>query len=586
MDFRKIFILLMIICTLVAPVTASDDYKIPEAYNDVTINDDGSCTITENITYSITATINGVYRDIPLNDSQSITNISVETPGYYNTLEVINESHNTRLKVWLYKDSQKTMRVGDGDDVRVIFHYNFNKGVRLYNDVVDFQYKSWGDQWNSNVGKLVTTVHVPASRGDTEVFDNPPYYVTNTTWSDDSTIETTCENIPVRTLYEMRILLPTTSLKSSQNALVINRDAKADILRDEEEYQNKLKGETDMTLASSILLAIISLMPLGVYFLFGREPDIDYNTKYEYDLPTNSSYIEVNDIVEGNVGIISRGAFQATILDLIDKKYYKLMHSDKDDCIIRRQDRDTSTLEKYKLDVINYLSGFEDDSGDISMANISKFAIPEGYKTFMRTWKEDASSTVPQSLIDYYFDARGAKYFAAINVIIMTVSVILLIWVFMFDLHNQYSTLLCIISTLGLIWSIILFFVPNTTPGRWTPKGKEYHEKWKSFKRYITDYSQIKENPPASIQVWGKYLIYATALECADTVNKNMEKYFKTYGLSESYIADDDLLRFAYFGGYTHMNDSFNSVEARGNSSDSTGSSGGGGFGGGGGGTF
>ena len=173
MDFRKIFILLMIICTLVAPVTASDDYKIPEAYNDVTINDDGSCTITENITYSITATINGVYRDIPLNDSQSITNISVETPGYYNTLEVINESHNTRLKVWLYKDSQKTMRVGDGDDVRVIFHYNFNKGVRLYNDVVDFQYKSWGDQWNSNVGKLVTTVHVPASRGDTEVFDNP-----------------------------------------------------------------------------------------------------------------------------------------------------------------------------------------------------------------------------------------------------------------------------------------------------------------------------------------------------------------------------------------------------------------------------
>lgn len=152
-----------------------------------------------------------------------------------------------------------------------------------------------------------------------------------------------------------------------------------------------------------------------------------------------------------------------------------------------------------------------------------------------------------------------------------------------FIVINEITLLL--LAIVMLIESTLLLSVPNTTPGRWTPEGKEYHDRWSNFKKYISDYSMIEERPPASVQVWGEYLVYAAALGCAKEATKTMKKYFEVGGVSSDYIADNNVIFFAYYGGFTHMDSSFSSLNA--SSSDSgIGSVGGGGFGGGGGGTF
>jgi uncharacterized membrane protein len=38
------------------------------------------------------------------------------------------------------------------------------------------------------------------------------------------------------------------------------------------------------------------------------------------------------------------------------------------------------------------------------------------------------------------------------------------------------------------------------------------------LRKYIKDFSLIKEYPPESVKVWNKYLVYATALGIADEV--------------------------------------------------------------------
>ena len=135
--------------------------------------------------------------------------------------------------------------------------------------------------------------------------------------------------------------------------------------------------------------------------------------------------------------------------------------------------------------------------------------------------------------------------------------------------------------------SIIMFSIPNYVPGRWTPEGKEFHDKWENFKNYITDFSLIKEKPPASIQVWGRYLVYAAALGCADEVSENMKKYFDIAGVSDDYINRSDAVMFGYYGGFTNLNNTFTALTPSSDSSSGgIGSVGGGGFGGGGGGTF
>ena len=108
----------------------------------------------------------------------------------------------------------------------------------------------------------------------------------------------------------------------------------------------------------------------------------------------------------------------------------------------------------------------------------------------------------------------------------------------------------------------------------------------KTLKKYIKDFSLIKERPPASIQIWGRYLVYAAALGCADEVSKNMKKYFELGGVQENYYYDNNVVLFAYYGGFSHMESSFSSLTQSSTDSDGIGSVGGGGFGGGGGGTF
>ena len=86
--------------------------------------------------------------------------------------------------------------------------------------------------------------------------------------------------------------------------------------------------------------------------------------------------------------------------------------------------------------------------------------------------------------------------------------------------------------------------------------------------------------------MWGKYLIYAAALGCADEVSKNMKEYFDLGGVTGNYINDSNVVLFAYYGGFNHMESSLSSLIQTDSGSGGIGSVGGGGFGGGGGGTF
>ena len=80
----------------------------------------------------------------------------------------------------------------------------------------------------------------------------------------------------------------------------------------------------------------------------------------------------------------------------------------------------------------------------------------------------------------------------------------------------------CSLIPLGLSF-VLSLIVPQKVFDQWTPYGKEYYERWMAFKRYISDFSLIKEYPPDSVELWNKYLVYATALGSAEGVGKAME---------------------------------------------------------------
>ncbi|OED30779.1 DUF2207 domain-containing protein [Methanosphaera sp. WGK6] len=574
----------MIITILTVPAAFADDghYNFQSVEKNIIISDDGTAIISEDVNYIISGTINGVYRDIPLSGEQRLENISVETPGYYNTVELINSSDNIQIKVWLYKDEAKTQKVSN-EDVEVIYHYNFIKGVKIYNDIAEFQYMSWGSGWDEEVPQLTTYIELPGSHENTEMWYNPSNKVTESTWTSDTTLKTVYTNLNENENVEQRILMPTSYFTSSENADVIDMDAKEKIEQDQIDYQNSINTKNTLAQIIAGIVIIVLFVPVAVYFKYGREPKITYSADYESQMPTNDSPIFINAMVNGNAGETDLDGFQAVLLDLIDKGYYKIISDNDENTVLKRKDKNTASLQQYEVDIINYLERYEDDKHRISLETISDGDSTD-FSKFMDAWKIDVNKEVTDLRVSKYFDDHGNSVMSLINILSIIFGVILIVGILLFDL----DVLLMILVIVLIIESIALLVISNTVMGQWTPEGKEFHDKWKNFEKYIKDYSLIKEYPPASIQVWGKYLVYATALGCADKVRSNMKKYFKEVNISEDSLYESDTVFFAYYGGFYLMNSSFHTLSHPDDSGSygSIGDVGSGGFGGGGGGVF
>lgn len=73
-----------------------------------------------------------------------------------------------------------------------------------------------------------------------------------------------------------------------------------------------------------LILGLLSLLsPISaivVYLKYGREPKVNYNGIYERELPSDDPPAVVNAMLNNKIGNPDMHGFEATILNLIDKK--------------------------------------------------------------------------------------------------------------------------------------------------------------------------------------------------------------------------------------------------------------------------
>ena len=56
-----------------------------------------------------------------------------------------------------------------------------------------------------------------------------------------------------------------------------------------------------------------------------------------------------------------------------------------------------------------------------------------------------------------------------------------------------------------------------------TQKGVDTKEQWKGLKKYMEDFSLLKEREVPELVIWEKYLVYATVMGIADKVIKQLK---------------------------------------------------------------
>lgn len=337
---------------------------------------------------------------------------------------------------------------------------------------------------------------------------------------------------------------------------------------------------SNIYLLFSVLLLFGCTIPLLIYFNYGKNPDITYKAEYERDIPTNDSPAIVNAICGSGfsktIGEPDMDGFQATIMDLINKKYLVFEKTSEIQSMNLEIDptKDKTILKSYELDVLNFLLKFtgnneemdideyfmteeecnqerkHKDENFISMNRISEdLSNPQTALIFRNTyhnWKNNIQKELStDETLKKIYDKKGCTYLRIFGVIGLITAMILFI-IAIFNLPK--ANILALSSVIFGLVAITSLILPQRVEGQWTTYGEEYNAKWHNFKKYIEDFSLIKEYPPESIKIWNKYLVYATALGVAQTVRKAMESYLPKESLQES-----DIYMFHYIGGYNIM---------------------------------
>lgn len=288
-----------------------------------------------------------------------------------------------------------------------------------------------------------------------------------------------------------------------------------------------------------------------------RELKISHNVKYEMELPTDDPPAVVNAVCAGDprrVGVPNLNGFRATILDLIDRNYlflknrsYNRFYNSESLLLEINPNKDLSSLWKFEVMVLDFLREYEQE-GIISMDLLSESMKRLTNGQFDRSeyrnliyeyernlyayedWKNEVKRTLVEGHFNEAFYSNGYNYLKIFGVLGTITAWALMFYSFPSRLFSGIF-MLCALTL--LISSFISLFLPQKIVGHWTPYGREYYERWMNFKRYIEDFSLIKDCSPEYVKIWNKYLVYATALGAAKGVKKII-------GLS---LPEDELLK-------------------------------------------
>lgn len=590
MNVKKTFciiLLFLILFSTISLVSADDDrsYTIDQAFIELTVGNNGLLHVDERYDYSFEGKFNGVYRDIPLKSGESIDNIQVSADGAYPVLKESDDNGYKHLKIYLYSDAAHTKGIRDCD-VDVYISYDMSGVVTLFNDVGGLQYKLWGDEWDVGVGSLTAIINLPGDNNNT-YFLNPEEY-TESSSLNGKTITAQSSYIPSGEMYELLVLMPLDGFNDAPYAKHVNQDGRDMIMKN---LEDSINGRNFWNTSFLVLGLLSILSPIGAvytYLRYGREPKVDYDGIYERELPTDDPPEVINAFIEnkGDIGKPNIKGFEASIMNLIDRKAFKIFKDDGsesalNDLLLTFNHDMFDELSSSEKIVFNTLEHFSKDNVlNLSQLN-GKLSSETNAKWFMgkiEDWEENVENQLDKSKL---FDDTGSTLITVISSLGTVFGIIIAALGFTTNLGNGIYALAGGIFL--VIFSVALLRFDDDIFGRWTEEGRVFYLKWKNFKEFIEDNSLIKEHPPESIVVWKKYLIYGAALGVAEEVYESMK--LQVPNISDY---DDGLFAYHYYGGYGLMSNAYDTGYSTTHSSSDSGGFGGfgGGSGGGGGGAF
>lgn len=585
------------------------------------INADGSMDVTETWDINIKST-NTLYKTFKTDNSKysGITNTTVTdiTNGIQNNFIQTSEWAYHVAKGYYYgtENDDDDFEIGwgvglDNSSARKEYKisYTVKDAITKYNDYAELYWQFVGSTFEVDANKITGTILLPSNvdnKDEIKVWGhtkdlNGTIYATDT-----NKIEFEVDNFKNGTYVEVRTLFPTNLITTTGR--IKNQNALDNVVKEETKWANKANASRkrqewmDKNFKYVLFGAWLGLnILLGVFFfkktikywkkLKGLDK-FEPTTKLEYyrDLPDEDStpgeaYKTMNENVteftDQNFGKI----FSATVLDLTLRGYIEIQQEKK----TLGKDIVTITLKKQVSDglpineerIMTFIIKATNKKDTITLKELEKYIknnpskieslLTETYSSVdNQLIGKGIISSIGQKEYKEYKEKAGA-YIGSTIFFIMFISFFVEKFIFPL-LILIINAILCsrIVKRINIL----------------TQKGVDTKEQWKGLKKYMEDFSLLKEREIPELVIWEKYLVYATVMGIADKVIKQLKIVYPNFEEMTNSIGTYTCMNVMM---HTDFSSSFSSAisssitSATASSSYSSGSGGGGGFSGGGG---
>lgn len=563
MKIKKIlFIIFVIIATLIIFNVKSDaTLELNELDFDAQINSDGSMDVTETWDINISKT-NTLFKTFKVDNSKysSITEVQVTDISSNINFSQINEEmyHVTKNCYYALRNSDGAFEIAwgvglDNSSARKTYQisYKVNDAIAKYNDYAELYWQFIGEDFEIDADKITGTIYLPynaTNKEDIRVWGhtqdlNGEIYVT-----DLNKIEFTINNYSSGNYVEARTLIPNDMIYYSGRTYDSNILEK--VLSEEGKWADEANARRNLKNGVIIVLTILG----GIIFIFSviyfiKNVIIFIKMPKKYKPTTKLQYFRELPYEEATPAealfVLTKGynktfssSFAANVLDLCLNNYISLEIEEKGGIIksdvikISIKDKEITNLkedEKLTLEFLKEVANStkNEEKNTLTTKDITKYLE----KKSLRIQKLDEelgkiieAEEIRRENYNKQNYEKMAKYLG--KCVIFAVLTIFIIPFIIYCVQMKLNIIQLVVS-IALISSFVLNAIISqmilSRINVFTQKGIDENEQWKAFKKYMEEFSLLKDKKVPALVVWEKYLVFATAFGISDKVLKQLK---------------------------------------------------------------
>ena len=514
---------------LISIVSFAANYRIEKLDIEANLQKDGSMVVSEAVTYDIDE-INGVYFDIDAKGFGELEDLQVfeDEPNTSSFKEVDTSNYEVSVsdelyRIKLYSKNQNNIRTFK-------FVYKLPEAIKVYDDVVQFNRKMVGQEWQQGIKYITAKVIVPVptdyDNSNILVFGHGP--LTGEVDKVENTVVYKLDDYYPGDFLEAHILMEPEIFSEYNKSKIVHKDMKQELLDMEAKLADEANAERDKArrqpnkfrklfenqgLMLGVLGSIWGALMFYIHGIFRKKNRVKNSVgKYLRELPDDSSPALVGSFMTDS---ISGNEILATIVDLVRRKILTLETSEEKSIItLVGNTEKLSAQERVIVDI--YINDF----GDGKSLDLKSFGffqkVPMSTARKFEKWKTIIQSEMNRKdLVFEGFKGMGKNLFYK-----SLCGIILGIKFFGNILEKAMESKMFLII---IIMGVILFI--SLTKARYPRKElAEAKDKWQAFKNFLSDYSQLEEAKITSVHLWEQYFVYAVALGVSDKVVKAYKK--------------------------------------------------------------